>query len=114
VKIFRGCNAPTPPQLHLLPAQQVPIKAAKVRDIQKQLKYIPVIYQGLYTNLVQELAEQPEMLPESMSSVPSQPSKESTTRTGERGSRLRSTSSAASQLPQADGPKQRPEGSALR
>ena len=114
VKIFHGCNAPTPPQLHLLPAQQVPIKAAKLRDIQKQLKYIPVIYQGLYTNLVQELAEQREMLAESISSVPSHPSKESTTRTSERGSPLRSKSSAASQLPQADGPKQRPEGSATR
>ena len=33
---------------------KVPIKAAKVKDINKQLRFIPIIYHGLYMNLIKK------------------------------------------------------------
>ena len=40
------------PQLQLLNGQPSTIKRAKLKDIQKQLKYIPAIYQGLYLGIL--------------------------------------------------------------
>jgi len=33
------------------PQEKVPLKAVKVKDIQKQLAFIPVVYRGFYTAL---------------------------------------------------------------
>ena len=40
------------PQLQLLNGQPSTIKRAKLNDIEKQLKYIPAIYQGLYLGIL--------------------------------------------------------------
>jgi len=35
----------------MLPHTSIPAAPAKLQDIQKQLKYVPVTYQGFYKNL---------------------------------------------------------------
>ena len=52
VLLSRSPAAHTLPELDLLPRKTVPIKPAKLRDIQKQLRFIPAIYQGLYIDLL--------------------------------------------------------------
>ena len=47
---FRSSNLPTAPELVLQP-RKLPVNAAKLTDIRKQLKYIPAQYQALYLSL---------------------------------------------------------------
>jgi hypothetical protein len=53
-----GKSEPTPPPIEFLPTHAVPIKKAKLDDIEKQLRFIPEELRGFYLNL--QASESPD------------------------------------------------------
>ena len=58
VRLLHSNTPVAMPLLNTEPKKQIPIRAAKYRDLMKQLQYIPSAYQGLYLGLSSDEANE--------------------------------------------------------